>query len=88
VQATDKKVLARKAKIIAIEEELGIFRDGTIYIYMYVYMYIYMYIYIHMYIYIYIGTTVPLTLRQRMLFGTSEARLKYKLTKVCRSMCV
>jgi hypothetical protein len=56
LQATDKKLLARKAKIIAIEEELGIFRDGTIYIYIYIYICIYIYVYIHVYIYIYIYT--------------------------------
>jgi hypothetical protein len=47
IQATDQSLLQRRAKILAIEDELGVFRDGT---------------------------TVPLTLRQSLLFGTCDAR--------------
>jgi hypothetical protein len=58
-KATDRRYLSRRAKIKAIEEELGVAADSTM---------------------------VPLTFRQRLLFGNSQAKLFHKLTKVRKKM--
>lgn len=54
-KATDRQLLAREAKIVAIEEELGVSANSTM---------------------------VPLTIRQRLFFGSPQAKLLHKLTKV------
>ena len=57
LRATSYGSIARVAKIKAIEDQLGVFPDGS---------------------------QVPLTLRQRLYFGTSLGKLEYKISKCQR----